>query len=82
MILIRKLPAPPELDELKRKAEEQGLSDKEAYDLLRNPLKTQVRDALMHEQGHLCAYCMRRIPDERISEADKDLSDVGGLLWK
>ena len=82
MILIRKLPAPPELDELKRKAEEQGLSDKEAYDLLRNPLKTQVRDALMHEQGHLCAYCMRRIPDERISEEDKDLSDVYIEHWQ
>ena len=82
MILIKKSPAPPELDELKRKAEEQGLSDKEAYDLLRNPLKAQVREALMCEQGHLCAYCMRRIPDERISERDVDLSDVYIEHWQ
>lgn len=82
MILIKKSPAPPELDELKRDAEEQGLSDKEAYNLLGNPLKAQVREALMREQGHLCAYCMRRIPDERISESDADLSDVYIEHWQ
>ncbi|MBS6397146.1 MAG: hypothetical protein KH452_08360 [Clostridiales bacterium] len=31
MIFIEKQPAPPELDELKKYAEEQGLSDKEGY---------------------------------------------------
>ena len=36
----------------------------------------------MHEQGHLCAYCMRRIPDERISEKDADLSDVYIEHWQ
>ncbi len=82
MILIKKSPAPPGLDELKRNAEEQGLSDKEAYNLLRNPLKVQVREALMREQGHLCAYCMRRIPDERILESDADLSDVYIEHWQ
>lgn len=76
MILIKKLPAPSELETLKKEAEKLGLSDKEAYDRLRNPLKSKVREALMQEQGHLCAYCMRRIPDERIMETDNDLSDV------
>ena len=62
MILIKKFPAPSDLETLKKEAEEQGLSDKDGYAKLRNPLKTQVRNLLMQEQGHLCAYCMRRIP--------------------
>lgn len=66
MILIKKFPAPSDLETLKKEAEEQGLSDKEGYAKLRNPLKTKVRNLLMQEQGHLCAYCMRRIPDIRI----------------
>ena len=72
MILIKKGTPPSELEELKQKAEFLGLSDKEGYDLLRNPLKKEVRNSLVQEQGHLCAYCMRRIPDERIREDDKD----------
>ena len=82
MILIKKLPAPSELETLKEEAEKLGLSDKEAYDRLRNPLKSKVREALMQEQGHLCAYCMRRIPDERIMEMDNDLSDVYIEHWQ
>ena len=45
MIFIKKSPAPEELEKLKKEAEEQGLSDKEAYDTLRNPLKSQVRES-------------------------------------
>ena len=82
MILIKKLPAPSDLETLKEEAEKLGLSDKEAYDRLRNPLKSKVREALMQEQGHLCAYCMRRIPDERIMEMDNDLSDVYIEHWQ
>lgn len=82
MILIHKSPAPPALEALKKEAEKQGLSDKEGYDLLRNPLKKQVREALMQEQGHLCAYCMRRIPDERILQEDTDLSDAYLEHWQ
>lgn len=82
MILIEKSSPPPELEVLKKEAEEQGLSDKEAYETLRNPLKNQVREVLMQEQGHLCAYCMRRIPDERISEEDMDLSNVYIEHWQ
>lgn len=82
MILIKKSPTPPELEKLKKDAEEKGLSDSEGYDLLRNPLKDRVRKSLMKEQGHLCAYCMRRIPDNRILEEDIDLSDVYIEHWK
>ncbi len=82
MIFIEKQPAPPALEKLKKEAEEKGLSDKEGYDTLGNPLKSQVREALMCEQGHLCAYCMRRIPDERILEEDTDLSDVYIEHWQ
>lgn len=82
MILIKKLPALPELEALKKKAEQQGLTDKEGYDTLRNPLKAQVKESLMKEQGHLCAYCMRQIPDERILPEDIDLSDIYIEHWQ
>jgi uncharacterized protein (TIGR02646 family) len=82
MILIRKSPSPEALLALKREAEEKGLSDQEGYAMLRNPLKGQVREALMAEQGHLCAYCMRRIPDDRILAEDVDLSDVYIEHWQ
>ncbi len=82
MIFIKKSPAPAELEALKKEAEEKGLSDKEGYDHLKNPLKKQVRHALMCKQGHLCAYCMRRIPDERISEEDKNFSDIYIEHWQ
>ena len=44
MIFIKKTPAPEELEKLKKEAEEQGLSDKEGYDTLGNPLRSQVRE--------------------------------------
>lgn len=82
MILIQKSSSPKALAALKQKAEAQGLSDQEGYALLVNPLKSQVREALMAEQGHRCAYCMRRIPDERILAEDVDLSDVYIEHWQ
>lgn len=82
MIFIKKSSAPSELEALKKEAEKLGLSDKEGYDMLVNPLKDQVREALICEQGHLCAYCMRSIPDERILEKDEDLSDVYIEHWQ
>ena len=82
MILIKKRQAPPELDALKQEAERLGLSDDEGYKRLGNPLKTLVRESLMKEQGHLCAYCMRRIPDERITEEDRDLSNIYIEHWQ
>ena len=82
MILIKKAQPLPELEAEKEKAKREGLSDKEAYGRLKKPLKDQVRDALMREQGHLCAYCMRRLPDERITEEDADLKDIYIEHWK
>lgn len=66
MIEIKKTSPPSELLTLQQNAVTQGLSANEAYDTLRNPLKTDVINQLMCDQGHLCAYCMRKIPDERI----------------
>ena len=66
MIEIKKTVAPSELVILQQDAVAQNLSANEAYDTLRNPLKGNVIHQLMCDQGHLCAYCMRKIPDERI----------------
>ena len=81
MIYIKKSAPPKELVELKTCAEKHGLTDKEGYDKLGNPLKEIVRQSLLHEQGHLCAYCMRRIPDNRIHAEDTDLSGVHIEHW-
>ena len=68
--------SPKALEELKNSAKNENLSGKEAYEKLGNPLKSEARESLMKEQGHLCAYCMRRIPDQRITPHDVDLSDI------
>lgn len=68
MIEIKKSSPLSELVELQQEAIGQGLTADEAYDTLRNPLKKVVISQLMHDQGHLCAYCMRRIPDTRDAE--------------
>ena len=60
MIPIKKGSEPSELTKLRE--ENAGLSPKEAYEQLRNPLKKKVRQQLVDEQGGLCAYCMCRIP--------------------
>ena len=54
----------------------QNLPAKKAYDRLRRntKLKYEVLDSLMKEQGHLCAYCMRRIP-----ETDLPSKDIKGV---
>lgn len=39
-----------------------GLSPEDAYKRLKNPLKSEVRNSLVNEQGGLCAYCMCKIP--------------------
>ena len=62
MIAIKKQGEPAGLTRLRERAVAAGLSPKEAYDTLRNPLKEQVRNSLLEEQGQLCAYCMCRIP--------------------
>lgn len=68
MILIKKGEAPSELEALKNCAEKNGLFGKEAYNKLRGSLKADVRESLLREQGHICAYCMRELPDDRATE--------------
>lgn len=64
LIFIKKNPEPDGLRMLRLRAVERGLNPKEAYDTLgKDPvLKDSVRNALVSEQGRLCAYCMCRIP--------------------
>jgi len=35
--------------------------------------KSDIREALLKEQGYLCAYCMRRIENERIENSQRTL---------
>lgn len=64
MIEIQKGKEPAGLARLRGIAAAAGLSPKEAYARLKNPLKARVRQSLVEEQGGLCAYCMCRIPRE------------------
>lgn len=66
MIKIVKNTAPAQLEALKQRLIRRGLTPEQEYQKLKNPLKTIVREQLMKEQGHICAYCMRTIPDERV----------------
>lgn len=68
MIKIKKNNPPAGLEKLREEAERKQYDANEAFRSLKNPLKEEVRRSLVVEQGHLCAYCMRRIPDERIEE--------------
>ena len=66
MIKINKSQALPELVALPQKESvNKGLDANTAFKNLLNPLKTQVLQQLSRDQGALCAYCMRRIPDDR-----------------
>ncbi len=66
MIEIKKSTAvPAELVKLQQEAVNQELTADDAFDTLRKPLKNNVIELLLKEQGHICAYCMRKIPDER-----------------
>lgn len=70
MIRIKKSESPKELIDLRKKALLEGKNVKETFESLRNPLKSNVTELLMKDQGHLCAYCMRRIPDSRPTTKD------------
>lgn len=65
MIPIRKKSAPEVLLSKQAIAQKRGLNSKDAYDLLNHAEKEIILSQLMEEQGHLCAYCMRKIPDNR-----------------
>ncbi|MCF0233700.1 MAG: hypothetical protein HUK22_01825, partial [Thermoguttaceae bacterium] len=50
---------------MEKEAREKGLAPRAAYELISGETKNAVRESLIRDQGGLCAYCMRRIPDER-----------------
>lgn len=50
------------LKALRESEDVKGLSPGAAFKMLRNPLKSEVIESLLCEQGHLCVYCMCRIP--------------------
>lgn len=68
MIPIRKGSENPALTQLRLACEQEGLSPQKSYEQLGNPLKTTVRQQLLKEQGHLCAYCMCQLPREDVPE--------------
>lgn len=65
MIAIKKGNTPQILLDKQKIASERNLSSYDAYALLNHSEKVQILNSLMAEQGHICAYCMRKIPDER-----------------
>ena len=67
MIMIVKITAPQGIIDLKTKLVSQHLTPEQEYKKLKGPLKNTVRESLMKEQGHLCAYCMCEIPDGRVA---------------
>lgn len=73
MIEIKKGTEPAGLRELRDRAAAMGLSPEEAYNTLRGSLKDGVRDALISEQGQLCAYCMCKIPRD---DVDADIAPI------
>jgi len=66
MILIQKSTAPQDLAELQQDAKDKRLSPEDAYKTLRNPLKERIRNQLLNDQGHICAYCMCKIPRNHV----------------
>lgn len=75
MIEVKKGPEPDELKQLREAPEVRTLAPKDAFRMLMNPLKTLVTERLKQEQGHLCVYCMSRIPRE-----DKDPGIAGTTI--
>ena len=71
--------------QLKKEAEEQGLSDKDGYAKLRNPLKTQVRNLLMQEdlanqEGDFQQNCIEQLHIWE-NEADPKTPYIGIAIW-
>lgn len=75
MIPVSKGNEPIELKELRESVKNEGLTPKEEFDRLRNPLKSEVLQVLKRDQGQLCVYCMCKIPRE-----DKDLGIPGETI--
>ena len=79
MIEIKKGVPPAILLEKQREAKARNLNPSDSYALLDHANKKVILQALMEEQGHLCAYCMRKIPDER--ELPPDTAPVTIEHW-
>lgn len=79
MIEIRKNRAPADLIALKNRLVSRALTPEEEYKELKGSLKKKVRNSLMKEQGHICAYCMRTIPDNRVNTSA--IPDVSIEHW-
>lgn len=79
MIVIKKGAVPQILLDTQKIATERNLSSYDAYKLLNHSEKEQILKSLMIEQGHICAYCMRKIPDER--ELPPDIDKVTIEHW-
>lgn len=58
MVYIRKRMEPKKLQTYRQQPNA-------TFDSMDADVKTQLRNSLLAEQGHLCAYCMCRIHDER-----------------
>lgn len=76
MIEIRKSSAPAGIMALKNRLVSRALTPEEEYKKLKGSLKEEVRNSLMKEQGHICAYCMRSIPDNRVNTPTINLNCV------
>lgn len=50
-----------ETDKLLRYRQQEGAS----YEQMDKEVKEELLEKLLEEQGHICAYCMRRIPERR-----------------
>lgn len=75
MIEVKKGIEPAGLKELREDPMLSGLSPKDMFAELRNPLKALIIESLRHDQGQLCVYCMSRIPRE-----DKDPGIAGTTI--
>lgn len=75
MIEVKKGAEPDGLRELRENPMLSGLSPKEMFAELKNPLKAMVLESLRHDQGQLCVYCMSMIPRE-----DRDPGIVGTTI--
>jgi len=72
MIAIVKQEPPEVLIERQKQAKEKKLNSHDSYALLSGVDKKIILKRLLEEQGGLCAYCMRKLPDERVPEKDRN----------
>ena len=66
MLFIEKGAEPRSLTEyrLNKRNRFEGQNIQPAYSTMPTYIKDEIRERLLQEQGHLCAYCMRRLKDK------------------